>query len=440
MSSKVASNKDASLTEDSVSDLSSDGVEAEGVDQTENSGADANIDTEPEPATEAGVMKQAFGFIKNHLKVGADMTKLPIPATFVQPISFLTAIQQQSAIFSHLLTSAPYIKEDDQRFLQVLKYHLTWPKMYFPKNPLNPILGEYYECQVQHTDEKSQEPIQDDITHFTAEQISHHPPISCFNFYNDKHKIKFDSKQQITPVFKGKCIRVNMDVKTCITLEREGGVTESYFNDKFTEGYLRLLRWKFEFTGKYSFVCPETGYSAVINFKDKPIIGGKWHDLQITVSKGTEPIYDIHGTHVDILTITNLKDKTSSVFINYNTLRSEIATEEPFEQLKDNTSQKVWKGVAEGFAKKDSRKAGLEKQKIEDIQRKKAKANLAKDPNFVHKPHFFAHIPNLPADCVKPDYIFKKPETSTPNLSKVESSAKIENSIPVDSSIPQTAN
>ncbi|EGC28403.1 hypothetical protein DICPUDRAFT_160210 [Dictyostelium purpureum] len=416
MSTKVDVIREPSLTEDSVSDLSSDGIEAEGVDNTENHQVNGADDTVEEATSEAGIMKQAFSFVKNHLKVGADMTKLPIPATFTTPISFLTAIQTQSAIFSHLLTSAPYIKDDEQRFLQVLKYHLTWPKMYFPKNPLNPILGEIYECSVNHIDEKTSQVIEGDTTNFFAEQVSHHPPISCFHFWNDKHGFKYDAKEQITPVFKGKCIRVNMDVKTCITLEnKHTKAKETYVNDKFPEGYLRLLRWKFEFSGKYTFSCPETGYTATINFKDKPIIGGKWHDIQVIVSKNNENLYDIHGTHVDVLTITNLKNKTSEVFMNYTILRTEPTIEEPFEQLKDNTSQKVWKGVADGFAKKDSRKAGVEKQRIEEAQRKKAKANLAKDPNFVHKPAFF--IPNPESsDGVKPEYIYKRSEVKENNV------------------------
>jgi len=403
MATKVSQpNLKETSTEDSVSDLSSDGVEAEGVDQTDT-GADY-----VETSNSEGVMKQAFGFIKNHLKVGADMTKLPIPATFVSPISFLTAIQQQSAIYSHLLMSASSIKDEEQRFLQVLKYHMTWPKMYFPKNPLNPILGEVYECTVNHIDDKTNQIIPDDKTSFIAEQVSHHPPVSCFHFGNEKHGIKFDSKEQITPVFKGKCIRVNMDVKTCITINHDN-IKETYLNDKFPEGYLRLLRWKFEFTGKYSFVCPETGYSAQIVFKDKPILGGKWHEVQITVSKGGENLYDIHGTHIDVLTITKLKDKTSSVFLDYNTLRTEPVIEEPFETLKDNTSQKVWKGVAEAFVKKDGRRAGLEKQKIEEAQRKKAKAHLAKDPNYVFKPVHFVHHPEN-NNTLKPEHIYRKPE------------------------------
>ncbi|KYQ88657.1 oxysterol binding family protein [Tieghemostelium lacteum] len=415
----VIKDKDMSLTEDSVSDLSSDGVEVEGVDQGTDSGADNILVDDGSSGSTEGIMKQAFGFIKNHLKVGADMTRLPIPATFVAPISFLQAIQQQSAIYSHLLLSAPTIKDDGERFLQVLKYHMTWPKMYFPKNPLNPILGETYECSVQHLDEKTQQPMDQGKTVFMAEQVSHHPPVSCFHFQNEKHGFSFDSRQQITPVFKGKCIRATMDIKSCVTLHRGGDVKETYMNDKFCEGYLRLLRWKFEFSGKYNFTCPETGYSAAINFKDKPLLSGKWHDVQIIVSKGSEALYDIHGTHVDVLTITNLKDKSSSVFLNYNTLRQEPVQDLPFDTLKENASARVWKGVCESFLKKDGRKAGLEKQKIEEYQRKKAKALLAKDPNYHFKPIYF--MQTTPESPLKSDYIFN----SHPSLPTQNSQSQI---------------
>eukprot|EP01133_Synstelium_polycarpum_P006812 gene6812-7917_t len=389
--------KDSPLTEDSISDLSSDGIEAEGVD-TSDMGADkVVIDDNPQSEN---VMKQAFGFIKNHLKVGADMTKMPIPATFVSPISFLVAIQQHSAIYTHLLMAADSIKEPDQRFLQVLKYHLTWPKMFFPKNPLNPILGEVYHNEVHHIDEKTNLVMEDDKTVFVSEQISHHPPISLFHFHNEKHNISMESREQITPVFKGKHIRADMDVKTCITM---GNHKETYMNDKFPDGFLRLLRWKFEFTGKYNFVCPESGYSALITFKDKPILGGKWHDMHVLVSKGNESLFEISGTHVDVLNITNLKDKSSSVFLNYNSMRTEPIVDDSFESTKEHDSLRVWKGVADAFAKKDGRRAGLEKQKVEEAQRKKAKAQ---SPNYTYTPIHF--VPYTPDNPLKPDHHFKK--------------------------------
>ncbi|GAM26944.1 hypothetical protein SAMD00019534_101190 [Acytostelium subglobosum LB1] len=386
----------SSTTEDTVSDLSSDGIEGEGIEPADT-GADSTI--VDDSSSSDSIMKQAFGFMKNHLKVGSDMTKMPIPATFVAPMSFLVAIQQHSAIYTHLLMAADSIKDPEQRFLQVLKYHLTWPKMFFPKNPLNPILGEVYENEVQHIDEKTNQPIEGDRTKFISEQISHHPPVSCFHFHNEKHGIQYTARQQITPVFKGKHIRADMDVKSTITLKNHN---ETYYNDKFPDGFLRILRWKFEFTGKYHFVCPESGYSAVINFKDKPILGGKWHDMHVLVCKGNESLYELNGTHVDVLNITSLKDKSTSVFINYATMRTEAIIEEPFETLKENNSIKVWKGVADSFAKKDGRRAGLEKQKIEEAQRKKAKAVLTQNPNFIWEPVHFEHY--TPENPVIPDH------------------------------------
>ncbi|EFA86694.1 oxysterol binding family protein [Heterostelium album PN500] len=396
--SPVMTKEGSPLTEDTISDLSSDGIEGEGIESNDGGATDNTIIVDDNSSSD-GVMKQAFSFIKNHLKVGSDMTKMPIPATFVAPMSFLVAIQQHSAIFTNVLMAANSIKDPEQRFLQVLRYHMTWPKMFFPKNPLNPILGEIYECEVNHIDEKTNLPAEGDKTKFIAEQISHHPPISAFHFSNEKHGITMESRQQITPVFKGKHIRAHMDVKTCTTLKNHN---ETYINDKFPDGFLRLLRWKFEFTGKYTFQCPESGYNAVINFKDKPILGGKWHDLHILVSKGSDALYEITGTHIDILNMTNLKDKSTSVFLNYNTVRQDTISEEPLEQLKENNSLKVWKGVADAFAKRDGRRAGLEKQKIEEAQRRKAKAALAQNPNYQWTPvHFETYTPENP---LKPEH------------------------------------
>ena len=42
------------------------------------------------------------------------------------------------------------------------------------KKPFNPVLGETYEFIDPHYN-----------THFIAEQVSHHPPISAYYAYND---------------------------------------------------------------------------------------------------------------------------------------------------------------------------------------------------------------------------------------------------------------
>ncbi|GAM28033.1 hypothetical protein SAMD00019534_112090 [Acytostelium subglobosum LB1] len=327
------------------------------------------------------VMKQAYSFIKNNLKVGTDMTKTTIPTSFVMPESFLVSIQQNTAVYSHLLTIADSIQDPEKRFLQVLKFHLIWPRMYFPRNPLNPTLGEVYHNQVHHMDESTNKVIPGDVTRFVSEQVSHHPPISAFHFENAKHDIQYDSSQQITPVFTGKNIRAQMDVRTSIKLGRHNN---TYINDKFPDGYLRLLRWKFEFSGKYTFMCPETGHRALIHFKDKPFLGGKWHELHIYVSRGKDTLYEITGSHVDTLHITNLKDKKSSVFINYNTMRREPIVEPSLDSMEANNSIRVWKGVYDAFADQDVRRAGLEKHRVEEAERKKLQ-----QPDLVYDPVHF---------------------------------------------------
>ena len=70
--------------------------------------------------------------------------------------------------------------DPEQRFLTLLKWWITnltsQPKkgIYHAK-PYNAVLGEVFRCKYYH---------EDSTTHFVAEQISHHPPVTCFTLVN----------------------------------------------------------------------------------------------------------------------------------------------------------------------------------------------------------------------------------------------------------------
>merc|ERR1739848_697242 len=80
------------------------------------------------------------------------------------------AAQQKDAVerLSHVVAFAMTSSENEE----------------FSKKPLNPVLGEELTCWTDHADGSR--------TVFRAEQVSHHPPMSCFFMFNETHNVFFE--------------------------------------------------------------------------------------------------------------------------------------------------------------------------------------------------------------------------------------------------------
>lgn len=66
-------------------------------------------------------------------------------------------------------------RNDDavERFIDVVRYFLSGWHIKVPgvKKPYNPVLGEYFRCRYEYSNGT--------VGFYIAEQVSHHPPISC---------------------------------------------------------------------------------------------------------------------------------------------------------------------------------------------------------------------------------------------------------------------
>jgi len=101
--------------------------------------------------------------------IGRDLTRITLPATINEPLS---ALQRFVEEFEHasLLTCAALCSDPHERLLRVTAFVLSsyHASLLRDSKPFNPLLGETFEW------------INDNFR-FVGEQVSHHPPVSCFN-------------------------------------------------------------------------------------------------------------------------------------------------------------------------------------------------------------------------------------------------------------------
>jgi len=151
----------------------------------------------------------------SQLSVGQDLTKVSMPAIFLNPYSILELGGSKTLAFSSLLLEANHKKDPLERMTAVLRWYLSWTrKERFERKPYNPLLGEIHSCWVTGKEE-------DGETFFFAEQVSHHPPVSgiwlenkqnnCTMLGNITFGIKFqgiykmDEENTLVHPFEGEC-------------------------------------------------------------------------------------------------------------------------------------------------------------------------------------------------------------------------------------------
>lgn len=135
-----------------------------------------------------------WGFLRN--VVGKDLSRLPLPVNYNEPLSMLQRTAEDLEYFS-LLRQAASLEDPLHRLLLVAAFAVSTYASTDGRltKPFNPLLGETFEFW--HPQEKY---------FYLAEQVSHHPPISACHCESDEvllwSEVNFRSK------FKGKCLEV----------------------------------------------------------------------------------------------------------------------------------------------------------------------------------------------------------------------------------------
>ena len=121
--------------------------------------------------------------------IGKDLTKIPLPVNFSEPISMLQRVAEELE-YAQLLDTASDCKDQWEQMALVAAFTVAAYSTTANRTtkPFNPLLGETYEC----------DRLDDLGWRLLAEQVSHHPPgfaMVCFNtiMRNNNNKMNFST-------------------------------------------------------------------------------------------------------------------------------------------------------------------------------------------------------------------------------------------------------
>ena len=144
-----------------------------------------------------------WSIIKN--SIGQDLSKIPMPVNFNEPLSFLQRIGEDLE-YSFLLGTAAKCESSQEQMAYIVAFSVSTyaNTLYRTGKPFNPLLGETYECDRR-----------DDLGfRMICEQVSHHPPIAAIHVdsadVGPNSGWTYWSEISLESKFRGKYLDVNL--------------------------------------------------------------------------------------------------------------------------------------------------------------------------------------------------------------------------------------
>lgn len=323
----------------------------------------------------------------SQLRLGADLSKITLPTFILEKKSMLERITNFFQI-PQILLQADDTQDNIQRFVLMTKWYLaSWhiaPKAV--KKPLNPILGEIFNCYWDDISDGSS-------AYYISEQTSHHPPKSSYFYIIPERKIRVDGTIVPRSKFLGNLSAAIMEGWGQVNL---GSHDEIYMMNQpnvYCRGIL-FGKLRYELGDNMIVKCPKLNLQAKIEFKVKGMISGVYDAIEgrISNTETGEHLYSISGKWNDVMEIKNLKTGTKEVF--YDTNKSEIIKPKvrPLEEQLDRESCKLWGPTIKALGERNHELATEEKAKIENEQRQMAKVRAEKGIEFL--PKLFKKVTN----------------------------------------------
>jgi len=128
--------------------------------------------------------------------------------------------------------------------------------------------------------------------------------------------------------------------------------------------------------GDHSYVrCPETGFSADLEFKTKGWVGGTYNAIGGTIKndKTGETLYELSGLWSGEMFIKDVKTGQKKSLFDATHAKHSAPRTRPIEEQDERESQRLWLDTVKAVHVRDHEKATIEKAKIEDMQREEAK-------------------------------------------------------------------
>ncbi|EMP40312.1 Oxysterol-binding protein-related protein 10, partial [Chelonia mydas] len=374
---------------------------------------DEMTDTEDNEEEDLGVMEDQRSIILHlisQLKLGMDLTRVVLPTFILEKRSLL---EMYANFMAHpdLFLSIAAGATPEERIICFVEYYLTafheGRKGAVAKKPYNPIIGESFHCswdvpkdKVKSFRTNSASVVSKDQTkefgqdqsecyklRFVAEQVSHHPPVSCFYCECKEKRMCVNAHVWTKSKFMGMSIGVSMVGEGVLYLMEH----EEEYVFTLPSAYARsilTIPWV-ELGGKVSINCAKTGYSATVTFHTKPFYGGKVH--RVTAEVKHNPTNTIvckaQGEWNGTLEFTYSNGETKVIdTTKLPVIRKKIrpiAKQGPFE------SRHLWQHVTNSLKEGNIDAATEHKHRLEERQRAEERQRVA--INAPWKPKYFTN-------------------------------------------------
>ncbi|XP_045712871.1 oxysterol-binding protein-related protein 10 isoform X2 [Phyllostomus hastatus] len=352
---------------------------------------DEKSDTEDKEETELGVMEDQRSVILHlisQLKLGMDLTKVVLPTFILEKRSLL---EMYADFMAHpdLLLAITAGATPEERVICFVEYYLTafheGRKGALAKKPYNPIIGETFHCSwevpkdkvkpkrtASHSPPSHQHLTAGDSSEsyklrFVAEQVSHHPPISCFYCECKEKRLCVNTHVWTKSKFMGMSVGVSMIGEGVLRLLEHGEEYVFTLPSAYARSIL-TVPWV-ELGGKVSISCAKTGYSATVIFHTKPFYGGKVH--RVTAEVKHNPTNTIvckaHGEWNGTLEFTYSNGETKVI----DTTALPVCPKKirPLEKQGPMESRNLWREVTRYLRLGDIDAATEQKRRLEEKQR-----------------------------------------------------------------------
>ncbi|KAL0478147.1 hypothetical protein AKO1_013084 [Acrasis kona] len=321
------------------------------------------------------------------LKIGMDLTKIPIPCDFLEPRSLLEKLTDFTT-HCQILNNAMDFEDPEQRMLEVTRWYLSgWHvKPKGVKKPYNPVLGEIFRCNYFLPDGS--------VMTCAAEQVSHHPPISALYCENQTKGLTVEGWYYPRSKFLGNSAASIADGLVKITFKERGEIYSCTWANIYARGVIfgKLIM---EVGGKTSISCKKTGMSAEIDFKTKPMFGGEYNGVSAKIKKKGHTTHTISGKWNNVLTIKKRKmlgsGSNEEEFFNARTCKIMHKNVPLIQDQLPNESRRLWVDLTAAINSNNVQAAAEEKNKVETSQRELRK--VREDKCEVHKPVLFRQGP-----------------------------------------------
>ncbi|KAI9846530.1 MAG: Oxysterol binding protein [Sclerophora amabilis] len=327
----------------------------------------------------AGVAPQNKGswssFLKSISSFSGDLSSLTAPP-FILSTTSLTEYSSYWAEHPSLFVAPATEPDPAKRALLVTKWFLSTLKQQYSsrneklgseKKPLNPFLGELFLGKWE--DDQG-------TTQLVSEQVSHHPPVTGYCIWNDKHGVRLQGYNAQKASF-SRTIHVKQIGHAILHLSLPNDQHEDYLitlPSLHIEGL--IYGSPFVELNKATYITSSTGFTSKIDYSGKGWLSGKKNSFTATLyptpnsPTGKEsPLYTIDGQWTESFIIKDASTKKEIDSFSHKTTKPTPLQVAPLDQQDPLESRRAWHAVATAIAKGDMDTTSAEKAKIENTQR-----------------------------------------------------------------------